>query len=54
MGEWIRLFRGSGFVIEDLIEVRPPERAASTYRTAEETEWARRWPMDQIWKVRKA
>jgi SAM-dependent methyltransferase len=53
-GEWIRLFRSCGFVVEDLIEVRPPEDAPSTYRTPEETAWARRWPMEQIWKVRRA
>jgi len=54
IGEWIRLFRRSGFVIEDLIEVQPSEGAESTYRSAEETDWARRWPMEQIWKVRKS
>jgi SAM-dependent methyltransferase len=54
LGEWIRLFRRTGFVIEDLIEVQPPDGAASTYRSAEETDWARRWPMEQIWRVRKA
>ena len=52
-GEWIRLFRANGFEVEDLREIRPPEGAASTYRSAEETEWARRWPMEQIWVVRK-
>jgi len=54
VGAWIRLFRAEGFVVEDLIELRPPEGAASNYRTGEETAWARRWPMEQIWKVRKA
>ena len=54
MGEWIRLYRRSGFVIEDLIEVQPPEGATSTYRNEAETEWARSWPMEQIWKVRRA
>jgi SAM-dependent methyltransferase len=54
IGEWIALFRHSGFAIEDLIEVQPPEGAVSTYRSAEETAWARRWPMEQIWKLRKA
>jgi SAM-dependent methyltransferase len=52
-GEWIRLFRANGFEIEDLIEVRPPEGAESTYRTAADTEWARSWPLEEIWKVRK-
>ena len=51
-GEWIRLFRASGFEIEELREIKPPPGAVSTYRTAEETEWARKWPMEQIWIVR--
>ena len=52
-GEWIRLFRDSGFEIEELIEVQPPEGAESTYRSASDTEWARSWPLEEIWKVRK-
>jgi ubiquinone/menaquinone biosynthesis C-methylase UbiE len=52
-GEWIRLFRESGLLVEALLEVQPPAGAESTYRTAEETEWARHWPMEQIWSVRK-
>ena len=52
-GEWIRLFRGNGFEIEDVREIQPPPGAESTYRTADETEWARKWPMEQIWVVRK-
>jgi SAM-dependent methyltransferase len=52
-GEWIRLFRANGLMVEDLIEVRPPEGAPSTYRSEAQTAWARRWPMEQIWKVRK-
>jgi SAM-dependent methyltransferase len=53
-GDWIRLFRANGLEVEDLIEVRPPDGAASTYRDEGATAWARRWPMEQIWKVRKA
>jgi SAM-dependent methyltransferase len=52
-GDWIRLFRRSGFDVEALVEVQPPAGAVSTYRTRQETEWARRWPMEQIWKVRR-
>ena len=52
-GDWIRLFRVNGLVVERLHEVQPPEDTDSTYRDAEETAWARRWPMEQIWKVRK-
>jgi len=51
-GDWIRLLRANGFEIEDLIEVRPPEGATTSYQWMT-TEWARRWPCEEIWKVRK-
>lgn len=50
-GEWIRLFRRNGLVVEDLLEPRPPEDATTTY--GYDLAWARRWPAEQIWKVRK-
>ena len=53
-GEWIRLFRAHEFRVEALIEIRPPAGAETTYRTPEETEWARSWPMEEIWTCRKA
>ena len=52
-GEWIRLFRRTGFVVEDLIETQPPQGSTSTYRDETETAWARRWPMENIWRLRK-
>jgi SAM-dependent methyltransferase len=52
-GEWVRLFRRNGLRVEALIELRPEEDAESTYLTAGETAWARRWPLEEIWKVRK-
>ena len=52
-GEWIRLFARSGLVVEDLIELRPPEGATTTYQDFVPYEWARRWPAENIWKVRK-
>jgi SAM-dependent methyltransferase len=52
-GEWIRLFRTNGFVIEDLIEPRPPAGSTSSYRDAEELAWARRWPSESIWRLRR-
>lgn len=51
-GEWIRLFRKNGFSIEDLIEIRPPARARTTFG-GRPLRWARRWPAEMIWKVRK-
>lgn len=53
-GEWIRVFRSSGLVVEDLIELRPAEDATTTYRSYSTLEWARDFPAEHIWKVRKA
>jgi hypothetical protein len=52
-GKWIRLFRDSGLVVEDLIEPQPPANATSTYRDAEDLAWSRRWPAECIWRLRK-
>ena len=52
-GEWIRLFRANGFVIEDLIEPQPAIDAISSYRDAEALAWGRRWPAESIWRLRK-
>jgi SAM-dependent methyltransferase len=51
-GEWIRLFRASGFEIEELLEPPIPEGATTTYAWAP-YEWARAWPVEEVWKVRK-
>ena len=52
-GGWIRLFRENGFAIEDLIELRPPADATTTYDDYAPLEWARAFPAEHIWKVRK-
>jgi SAM-dependent methyltransferase len=52
-GAWIRLFRRYGFAVEDLIELSAPEDAATTYDDFVTAEWARRWPAEHIWKVRR-
>jgi hypothetical protein len=52
-GEWIALFTDSGFAIESLLELRPPPDATSSYRDQRALRWARRWPMEHIWRVRR-
>jgi SAM-dependent methyltransferase len=52
-GAWIRLLRDHGFVIQDLLELHPPEGATTTYDDFVPDDWARRWPAEQIWKARK-
>lgn len=51
-GDWIRLLRGTGFEILDLIEL---------YAEADETRnpmaipptWAQRWPVEEVWRARR-
>jgi SAM-dependent methyltransferase len=52
-GAWIRLFRQHGLAVEDLVELRPPGDAATTYAEYAPREWARSWPAEHIWKTRK-
>lgn len=52
-GAWIRLFVANGLVVEDLVELRPKPDATSSYRSADAREWARNWPMEHVWKVRR-
>jgi hypothetical protein len=51
-GDWIRLLRSCEFEIEDLVEVRPPLGATTPYPFVT-LEWARQWPSEEVWKVRK-
>lgn len=51
-GAWIRCFRSHGLVVDDLIELRAPKHATTTYDDFD-PRWARRWPAEQIWCVRK-
>lgn len=50
-GEWIRVLTGAGLAVVDLIEIRPPEDAESTY--CDDLDWARRWPNEALWVARK-
>jgi ubiquinone/menaquinone biosynthesis C-methylase UbiE len=52
-GDWVRLFRKNEFSIEALVETRPPSTARSLYLNRSESRWARHWPIECIWKVRK-
>ncbi len=52
-GDWIRLLRANRFEVLDLVELRPPEGATTSYQFVT-TEWARQWPSEQAWKARKA
>ena len=51
-GDWIRLLRANGFDVEDLIELRPPADADTSYPFVT-AEWARKWPCEEVWRARK-
>ena len=52
-GDWIRVLRRAQFEIEDLVEARPAADATSRYCFVT-VDWARKWPCEEVWKVRKA
>lgn len=52
-GEWVRALGAAGFVLEDLVEVRPPVGAKPRFDFAS-VAWARRWPSEEIWIARKS
>ena len=52
VGALIRLFRESGFDVLDCIDVRPPAGATTRFKYVTPA-WARRWPSEEIWRVRR-
>ncbi len=51
-GDWIRLLKANSFEIENLIELQPPEGAETRYPFVK-SDWARRWPSEEVWVARK-
>jgi SAM-dependent methyltransferase len=49
---WFRLFRQTGFAVEDFLEIRAPKPGSemNSYVTAD---WAHRYPSEQVWKLRR-
>ena len=51
-GDWYRVLRSNGLDVEDFAEIRPSADTSTVY-TWVTTEWARRWPTEELWKARK-
>jgi SAM-dependent methyltransferase len=48
--EWIKILRAAGFAIDALHELyAPPEASTHPYYKLATAEWARRWPVEEIW-----
>ena len=53
-GDWIDLLRANGFEIERLVEIQaPPDAETHPYYSYVTAEWAKQWPCEEIWAVRK-
>jgi SAM-dependent methyltransferase len=54
-GDWIRVLRDAGFVVEALHELQAPADAVDPgYHDFVRADWARRWPSEDVWEARKA
>jgi SAM-dependent methyltransferase len=52
-GEWIRILRAGGFTVEALHELHaPPGAATHPHYDVATAEWARRWPVEDLWVAR--
>ncbi len=51
-GDWIRLLRANSFEVLDLVEIRCPAGAETRYDFVT-SEWALRWPSEEVWIARK-
>ena len=52
-GQWIEVLRGSGFTVEGLRELYAPDEADDPeYYEIADAEWARRWPVEDLWTAR--
>ena len=51
-GKLIDLLHSQGFEIEGLVEVQPPAESTTTYDFVT-LGWARKWPSEEVWRVRK-
>lgn len=52
ISSWIRLFHDIGFDVVDYVEIRAPESVTGTNGTVT-AEWAKRFPSEQVWRIRK-
>ncbi|MEC8992546.1 MAG: hypothetical protein VX656_14980 [Candidatus Latescibacterota bacterium] len=52
IGEWLRLFDGTGFDVLDFHELQAPEHWTEE-RFWIPAQWAKQYPSEQVWHLRK-
>jgi SAM-dependent methyltransferase len=49
-GDWVRLLRGSGFVVEEMREIyAPPGKADHPFYEIVSGAWSAKWPAEELW-----
>lgn len=51
-GDWFRNLHNNGFEVVDLVEIQPGPDATTTYPWVT-PDWARRWPVEEVWKAKR-
>jgi SAM-dependent methyltransferase len=53
-GQWVRILRDNGFEVEALHELfAPPGATDHTYYDIATADWARQWPVEDLWAARR-
>lgn len=52
-GGWVRILRGAGLIIDDLIEPRPDLGTSNGCKETDPPDWAHRWPAELLWLTHK-
>jgi hypothetical protein len=52
-GDWVKVLRGAGLIIDDLIEPRPELGTPNGYNKTDPPDWAHRWPAELLWVTHK-
>ena len=52
ISSWMRLFHDIGFDVVDYIEIQAPESATESNGMVT-ADWAKRFPSEQVWRIRK-
>ena len=53
-GDWIRVLRDAGFVVDALHELSPTDGSTPEYYDIATAEWATRWPAEDVWVAHRS
>ena len=54
-GDWVRLLRRAGFVVDALHELyAPPDGDDHAFYEIVSADWARQWPAEELWVATRA